>query len=803
MRILAIGLGGAGCRIAASLYTTDRRSSRVACVQALAIDVDGDTLAKLGDLPESAKVYFPALEAGALNANGDLDQTATVDIGEIIARIQNVESGEIDAIFICCGLGGSMANIAPHIVTALRASIVEPIFGLFTLPCLSEGEKRSAKAADDIEMLSPLLDGVILFDNETWSKKISAARADLVKREKGGTSFFGLGKARQEISPEDAARMILNEGIVRRISLILRAGEFKADGGIDLAEVVMDSGEVLNTMKGMGFITIGYAVEHLPQHPFGFLSRWRPVSYFAEEHKKKASRIVELAKQAIYNEVSTPCDITSAAKALVLVAGPSHELSMKGFMTVRKWIDRSIAGLETRSGDYPVTNTKYVAIIVMLSGLENIPRLAELNEIRTQYSANLRGDSRFPMSRPSDQGFDVPDALSETPSGDAPPAHRFSGGKDAMISLPGKKSPVGRFDDARSGEITRQADMQESPVGTRETRDREISQDIPPLEMSVPAPDEPHIAVPVIEQPVPPAEKPAAQPPGERAPTIRSTTTLPRIPRRHLVVSKEEKRVVDTVSEKAPAVPLAIPPKPPVSQVPAPAKRQVDGGDPSLRAREDLLKKREQERLRIESELQRQRMMAISGHMQKKPQVKKDLPHHVPSISPAMDPHRLVRPEPRSPGISVAPKPDERHIPEKRTVLITRKRNNLEEPAPTRIPDTEPAPAQGEKSDPFIISTAAPVESALQESQIALKDQMKHSNDEIFTGKGIPKRSPSQANDSVLLRAGLKLKKSQPDVSTPPPAQVQSREEPPRTSAHLIKKRVKKPADEDETGSGA
>ena len=115
----------------------------------------------------------------------------------------------------------------------------------------------------------------------------------------------------------------------------------------------MDSGEVLNTMQGMGFITIGYAVEHLPHHPLGFLSHLSPIGFFADEHKKRDSRIVELAKQAIYNEVSTPCDMTSAAKALILIAGPSHELSMKGFMTVRKWIDRSIAGLETRSGGLP------------------------------------------------------------------------------------------------------------------------------------------------------------------------------------------------------------------------------------------------------------------------------------------------------------------------------------------------------------------------------------------------------------------------------------------------------------------
>ena len=72
---------------------------------------------------------------------------------------------------------------------------------------------------------------------------------------------------------------------------------------------------------------------------------------------------------------------------------------MKGFMTVRKWIDRSIAGLETRSGDYPVMNTKNVAIIVMLSGLENIPRITEIREIRAHFKSNRQiGSGNFAKS---------------------------------------------------------------------------------------------------------------------------------------------------------------------------------------------------------------------------------------------------------------------------------------------------------------------------------------------------------------------------------------------------------------------
>jgi hypothetical protein len=42
-----------------------------------------------------------------------------------------------------------------------------------------------------------------------------------------------------------------------------------------------------------------------------------------------------------------------------------------------------------RSGDYPVKNTRYVGIIVMLSGIKNIPRIHELQEVQEQYLVEL------------------------------------------------------------------------------------------------------------------------------------------------------------------------------------------------------------------------------------------------------------------------------------------------------------------------------------------------------------------------------------------------------------------------------
>ena len=780
MRILAIGLGGAGSRIAGSLYAADRRSSRVACVEALAIDVDGDTLAKLSDLPENAKIYFPALEASSLDALGNTSQTATIDIGEVIARIQNIEIGETDAIFICCGLGGSLADVAPHIVTALRASIIEPIFGLFTLPCLSEGEKRSAKAADDIERISPLLDGIILFDNETWIKKIRAPKTALIKKSTGrSTGFLGFGRTKPEISPAEATRMLLNEGIVRRISLILRAGEFKADGGIELAEVVMDSGEVLNTMKGMGFITIGYAVEHLPQHPFGFLSRWRPVSFFAEEHQKKASRIVELAKQAIYNEISTPCDITSAAKALVLVAGPSHELSLKGFMTVRNWIDRSIAGLETRSGDYPVTNTKYVAIIVMLSGLENIPRLKELTEIRAQYSSSLRGlplglEDQMPVP-----GNVLPDAISEGMNLRGPGTRRVSERRDEMIILPGGKKAIPETLRRDTGMV------QPEPAAT------EMPRESPSPQTPVPDAESPPKRVIPANIPAPARVPYGSGTPGQGPTNALPGPSTPHVPRRHLVMStgtvsspKDHPSLQQNVQRDRPGSPQVQP------------VLSSEGSASSPRAKADLVTKKEKERHRIEHELQRQRLVVMGGHVQKKETVRSSPPAHIPDrhetpgtiqqrSSPALDQ-----------ALPVFSEKVQSSVPEKRTVIMAKKKKKPDEETSLAVPEISSAPLRDPSVEPSGTLPEYRDDDEPEEVKIGLKDMIRRADDTVLAGKGISTRATPRVRDDTLLHTELKPKKDYAEAPKAPHAPSIPELEPLTPRSRLLIKRDKKTDDD-------
>lgn len=717
MRVLAIGVGGAGCRIANALYANDRKSSKVACVQALAVDIDHDTIEQLQALPEKAKICFMDLDAEVSPGESGA-RPATIDIGEVVARIQNRESGETDAILVCCGLGGTLTDIVPHLISALRTSVTEPIFGLVTLPALSEGEKRSAKAADDIENIAPLLDATILFDNETWTKKVAARRDELVAEIAKGPGLFGLGRNVPKLSPQEVTYKLLNQNIIRRISLILRAGEFRADGGIDLAEVVMDSSEVLNTMTGMGFVTIGYAVEQLPKNPLSFFSRLRPGDD-TEEQRKSAERIIELAKRAIYQEVSIPCDMTSAAKALVLVAGPSHEISMKGFMTVRKWIDRSIAGMETRSGDYPVTNSKFVAIIVVLSGLENIPRISEIKQIREQYRS---GGSR--------SGNDVLDLPAAGPRG--------SGSRSAITVV-------------WSGE-----EMKDEMLRlTTPKRNTAGHSPLLPDEEALPDPYDglPDVLIPPEESPAKARPSPAREIPAIEEEDLPQKT---RAPAPRVQPSPPQRREAESSRRPVPARTAESFPPSPGSRTPV--KKTLESEYERLPAlKHPPVKSRTPENIRLEQELLKRQKSGQPAHKTHEVSTKVVLRGQA---SPAPETKVLIRKvTTKGQEKQAVPGTEASATVEKKIIRIKRKEPKAEEPSGYDTQDTRSGPSRQEELEVPPEPENEPTGVLSDEELVEIRERPRQARDDIFFGKAVSQKSTLQTKDRALIHTDIKKKK--------------------------------------------
>lgn len=788
MRILAIGIGGAGSRIASTLYVNDRKSSKIACVQALAVDVDPAVIDKLTALPEDAKICFAPIDATLPGATLNSAPAARIDIGEIMTRIQNREGEDPDAIMICCGLGGSLSDIVPPLIAALRNAVTEPVFGLVTLPCISEGERRSAKAADDIEAISPLLDGTILFDNETWEKKIATRRDALVKELSESKGFLGFGNNAPRLTPEEVTQKLLNQNIVRRISLILKAGEFKADGGMDLAEVVLDSSEILNTMMGMGFITIGYAVENLQKSSHSFLSKFKKANE-TEEQRKSAERIIELAKHAIYNEVSIPCDMTSAAKALILVAGPSHEISMKGYMTVRKWIDRSIAGMETRSGDYPVTNNKSVAIIVMLSGIENIPRVNEIKEVRDRlkYGNSPRpGPVREPLNLPAreeDRYATIVTAPDETMAWQpSAPARPVAPGFDPLAPHVQQQPvynrqpeahyipPADRAVQVRQGDfqapVTPQQYIPDAPARqpVRQPRaypeeQRRVIREQPVIRQE---PVQPSRQVQARMQPQVPVSQPVPQSPRPRVipqenpvqrPQIRQVSNTP-VTRREPSEPPLGRRGLESGYE---SVPVSRRP-PQVHREPVPERRERTLPHRADRPADEPVTRQPVQPVRVRK---------AAPAPQEEPVARQQPVTQVPPQHKMIIRRTTRRPVQQE---YVPAEPVEEPVQETRVVRVRKKPvpEPVEEPELPDLMEEVPAPdstlphlqdsyqdlANPDKSETRLRAQIT------EGAQIGLKGRSRIARDDIFLGKSIAAKKPSLVRDDALLHAGIKSKKS-------------------------------------------
>lgn len=372
-----LGIGGAGCRIADTLYGHDQKSRSLRCTDGIAVDSDAASLSALRALPKENLIFSKTLDP-----NHEVNSSLLLPHDEIIARLQSLDPGDIDALIICLGLGRTMAGLAPPLIGSIRKTMVEPVFGLFTLPCDREGEGILVSAADQIDVLTEVMDGIILFDNEIWFRRVTNDPELQVAPE--GEGGLIASRKRQTTPPPKSSLVYegINQLIAKRVSLILRAGEVSERPGTEVGEVALDAGEIVNTLRGSGLAAIGYAREPLPAvHP-ELIRKLRPAGHSVQENHEKASRIVALGKKAVLEEMSVSCTLADARKALVLIAGPASEMNMRGYMAFRHWIDTNISGFEVRSGDYPVSSSRFVAMAVILSGFSHIARVDSLRAVR-------------------------------------------------------------------------------------------------------------------------------------------------------------------------------------------------------------------------------------------------------------------------------------------------------------------------------------------------------------------------------------------------------------------------------------
>jgi len=364
MRVFFIGFGQAGGKIVDMFIEQDKKlgtnSFRGIAVNTARTDLMGLKNIEMKDRILIGQTMLKGHGVGTDNVTGA--RVTADEIDSIISAIDMRGTHDVDAFVIVAGLGGGTGSGgSPVLARHLKRIYREPVYALGIIPAPEEGRLYSYNAARSLTTLVNEADNTFIFDNSAWKNEGESVK----------TAFNRL-----------------NNEVVRRFSVLFRAGEVSKMG---VGEMVVDSSEIINTLRGGGITSVGYAISEVMSKRtkdkrgiFGGLKdKFGPKKEANEEvlmGEDKSAKIISLVRRAMLGRLTLPCDYSTAERALVLIAGPPDEMDRKGIEKAKSWVEENIAGVEVRGGDYPV-NSEYVAVVVMLATVGNAPRIKELLDI--------------------------------------------------------------------------------------------------------------------------------------------------------------------------------------------------------------------------------------------------------------------------------------------------------------------------------------------------------------------------------------------------------------------------------------
>ncbi|MDK2876154.1 MAG: tubulin-like protein CetZ [Archaeoglobaceae archaeon] len=367
MRFFVIGFGQAGGKILDMFIENEKRRGSNIRMRWLAVNSARTDLIGLKHVPVQDRILIgqTVVKGHGVGTDNKLGAKITQDeIETILNAIDERGTHDLDAFLILAGLGGGTGSGgAPVLAKYLSEMYSEPVYAFGILPAPEEGKLYSLNAARSMISILKYVDNLILFDNGAWKFEGMSLKESFSK---------------------------INEEIVRRIALLARAGEPIEEDVV--GEMVVDSSEVINTLKGGGITSIGYATslaETEPKKKFSFFRKKKEEVNSIESDK--AIKIASLVRRAALGRLTLPCNISSAERALILIAGPPEHLDRKGLEKAKIWLEEQIAGVEVRAGDYPTRRTKYVAALVVLANVTDAPRVKELQQLAIEAKEGIEG----------------------------------------------------------------------------------------------------------------------------------------------------------------------------------------------------------------------------------------------------------------------------------------------------------------------------------------------------------------------------------------------------------------------------
>jgi cell division GTPase FtsZ len=342
MKAALIGVGQAGGKVTEALLAEDKRAGYDAVRGTLAVNTARTDLDGL-DI-DTMLIGQERVKGHGVGADNELGaEVMQADVREVMGALDGVVDPHTEAIFVVAGLGGGTGSGgAPVLVKELQRVYEIPVYGLGILPGRDEGGIYQANAGRSLKTLVREADSTLLVDNDAWRKTGESV-----------TEAF------------DA----INERIARRVGILLAAGE-NIEG---VGESVVDSSEVINTLRSGDMSAIGFASAEA-----------------AEDAGENINVVTSTTRKALLSGMSVP-ETTEAGAALVVAAGEHGRIPRKGVEKARSWVEEETRSMQVRGGDFPLESDN-IAVLVLLSGVARSQRLQDFMDRAKEASKEVEAE---------------------------------------------------------------------------------------------------------------------------------------------------------------------------------------------------------------------------------------------------------------------------------------------------------------------------------------------------------------------------------------------------------------------------
>ena len=352
MKLIVIGLGQCGGRIADEFARMGRRASEMrnieVIVDAFAVNTDTADMSTVRTIKADYQ-HRILIGAGKTRGHGVAKlnelgaEIARADADKIMDALRSAKNlYEADAFMVISSTaGGTGSGAIPIITGVLKERFSDkPVYTILVLPFEHEETSEETtiyNTAVCLKSTYSIADAVILVDNQRYIKKDFSLKNNIYE---------------------------INRLIAEPFFDLLCAGEEKKHKNIGAK--VMDAGDIIQTL--CGWTAIGYGEVKLPLITF-------PTDFSGSFNKRgeKAFKGLQAMDEAI-KELSIECNPQESGRALFLISSPGKEMDMTLIQELGDHLRSLASQAVIRNGDYP-REKGLLDITVIMSELSDVAKV--------------------------------------------------------------------------------------------------------------------------------------------------------------------------------------------------------------------------------------------------------------------------------------------------------------------------------------------------------------------------------------------------------------------------------------------